>query len=368
MSTEGELRDHSPGADTDATPAAGAEALDASSDGGSRREVVRLTAVLWAVVVAFATVTLVRSEQVGIPLRDPNGAMFRGRLTSAVMVLVLLALGDAIVRTALSGWSWRGLIARLRTRWTSRRLLLVGSGLLAYHVVYVCYRNLKSWDAFNTPRDNDLLAFEKFLFLGHSPAVLLHDLLGSGTAAVVLAFIYRSFTYLVPLSVVGSLALIPRVRDAYVFLCSAVWVWILGVGSYYLVPTLGPFASAPGEFANLTRTRITGTQAEYLAERSHLLSNPSAGDAFASISAFASLHVGFTCMVLLVARHLRWRRTAAVLTVYLAAVMVSTIYFGWHFVVDDVAGVLLALTAVFLGRLMAQPRSRGRARSRATET
>ncbi len=321
----------------------------------SPENAVRLTATLWTVVVVFAVVTLLRSHQVGIPLRDPGGAMFRGRLASAVGLLVVLAVGDAVVRTMLGGWSWRGVAVRIRGAWSRQRIALVGSGLLAYHLVYVCYRNLKSWNAFRAQHDQALLAFDRSLFGGHSPAVLLHDLLGQDIAALVLAVVYKSFTYLVPASVVGTLALLPRVREAYVFLCSAIWIWILGVASYYLIPTLGPFASAPSEFAGLSSTPITSTQAEYLAERSHLLAAPGASDAFASIAAFASLHVAFTCMVLLMARYYGWRRTTITLAAYLAAVMVSTIYFGWHFVVDDVAGVLLAVLAVYLGRLMVYP-------------
>ena len=330
--------------------------------GISGREALRLTAWVWALAVVFASVALLRSEHLGIPLRDPDGAMFRVRLGKALTMLAVLAVADALVRGLRTGpvrWSWSDVGGHLRRRWTPQRVVLACSGLLAYHVVYVSYRNLKSWDSFNTPRDQDLLAMERWLLLGHSPAVLLHDLLGEGQAAVVLAVVYRSFTYLVPLSVVGTLALLPRVREAYVMLCSALWVWILGVASYYLVPSLGPFASAPEEFAGLRPTAITSTQAEYLAERAHFLADPHAGDAFVSISAFASLHVAFTCTVLLVARYYRWRRTTLVLTVYLAAVMVATVYFGWHFVVDDVAGVLLALAAFTLGRLMVDPVGRG---------
>lgn len=325
------------------------------------REALRLTSWVWALAAVFASVALLRSEHLGIPLRDPGGAMFRGRLTTAVTILVVLALADALVRGVRTGplrWSLPEAVRHLRRRWTPQRLLLVGSGLLAYHVVYVSYRNLKSWDALNTPRDPDLLAAERWLFLGNSPAVLLHDVLGHQQAAVVLAVVYRSFTYLVPLSVVGTLALLPRVREAYVMLCSALWVWILGLGSYYLVPSLGPFASAPEEFAGLRPTAITATQTKYLAERAHFLADPHAGDAFVSISAFASLHVGFTCTVLLVTRYYGWRRTSNVLAAYLAVVMVATVYFGWHFVVDDVAGVLLAGMAFTLGRLMVHPAGR----------
>ena len=42
---------------------------------------------------------------------------------------------------------------------------------------------------------------------------------------------------------------------------------------------------------------------------------------------------------------------ARVLAVYLVATMVATVYFGWHFVVDDIAGVLLALA----GRALRPP-------------
>jgi membrane-associated phospholipid phosphatase len=351
MSTDREIRDPAPSA-------AGAKRAD--DDVPEHAGAIRLTVTLWSVVLLFAAITFVRSEQIGIPLRDPDGAMFRARLTKALLFAVVFAVGDAVVRRGRAGWSGPGVMDRLRTRWTPQRIALVASGLLAYHVVYVCYRNLKSWDAFNTMRDAGLLQLEKTLFFGHSPAVLLHDLLGRDDAAHVLAAFYRSFAYLVPLSVVGTLVLVPRLRAGYVFLCSAIWIWILGVAAYYLVPTLGPFASAPGEFAGLTPTAITKTQAEYLAERQHLLANPAAGDAFASISAFASLHVAFTCMVLLMARYYRWRRTAIALGVYLAVVIVATVYFGWHFVVDDVAGILLAFAAVGLGRLMVQARDPGR--------
>jgi hypothetical protein len=243
----------------------------------------------------------------------------------------------------------------LRARWPWQRVVLALSGLLAYHVVYICYRNLKSWDVFNTVRDTELLAVDRWLFAGHSPAHLLHDLLGQHDAAYVLMFAYTSFTYLVPLSVVGSLVLVDRIRDAYVFVTAGMWVWVLGVGSYYLVPSLGPFASASEEFAGLPHTAITDTQAQYLGQRAHLLAHPGADHGFASISAFASLHVGFTCMVLLMLRYYGFRRAAHVLTGYLVVVMVATVYFGWHFVVDDVAGVLLAAAAVALARLVVRP-------------
>jgi membrane-associated phospholipid phosphatase len=148
---------------------------------------------------------------------------------------------------------------------------------------------------------------------------------------------------------------VDRIRDGYVFIASAIWVWILGVGSYYLIPSLGPFSSAPQDFAGLPHTMIQDTQATYMAQRAHLLAHPKAHDAFAQVSAFASLHVAITCFLLLMARYYRLRVATRVMTVYLAATMLATVYLGWHFAVDDLAGLVIAVVAVLLGRLMVHP-------------
>jgi len=316
---------------------------------------VRWIVPLWAVVAAFAIVTYVRSRQVDLPMRDPGGTIFTLRLATSLSLFVVLVLVDCTIRTRRRGWSFPRWVRTFRRRWTGERIFLVLSGLLAYHVVYACYRNLKSWIAFRDVHDEQLLRFDRDLFGGHSPAVLLHDLLGEDTAAHVLHVIYESFSWIVPVSFVAALVLVPRIKEGYVFLASAMWVWILGLASYYLIPSLGPFATAPEEFAGLARTGITETQEKYLAQRAHLLADPQAHDAFASISAFASLHVGFTCMILLMMHYYGFRLATRVMTVYLAVVMVSTIYLGWHFVVDVPAGVVVAYLAVRLGRLTVRP-------------
>jgi hypothetical protein len=311
---------------------------------------------LWGVVVAFAVITAVRSVQVGIPPRDPSGSIFTLRVALSLVLFLALAAVDAGIRLGRRGRNLRALGAELRRRWPKDRLILAVSGLLAYHIVYACYRNLKSWVAFREPLDDDLLRLDKTLLGGHSPAVVLHDIFGQHVAAHAFALIYESFSYLVPVSFVAALVFANRIREGYVFLASAIWIWILGLGSYYLIPSLGPFASASREFAGLDHTKITATQAEYMAERSQLLSHPAAADSFASISAFASLHVGFTCLILLMVRYYGFIRWARVMTVYLVAVMVSTVYLGWHFVIDVPAGVALACAAVLLGRLTIHPR------------
>ena len=123
--------------------------------------------------------------------------------------------------------------------------------------------------------------------------------------------IYESFSTLVTVAVVASMVFPTRIREGYVFIASALWVWILGVGSYYLIPSLGPFDSDPAASSpDLPHTMVQDTQARYMGQRAHLLAHPQAGDAFAQVSAFASLHVAVTCLLLLMARYYGLRRTS----------------------------------------------------------
>lgn len=303
---------------------------------------------LWAVVLGFLGAALVRSAQVDVPLRDPHGAFLVGRIALTAAVATGLVGLDGLFRTSRP-IGVRRTLATIRARWTPRRVLLAGAALLAYHLTYFGYHNLKSWDAFNAPRDAMLLQWDRWLFLGHSPAVLLHDLLGQHAAAWVLMAWYETFPTLVVVAFPAAVVLATRMRDAYASIAALVWVWILGTVSYYAVPSLGPFHSAPQEFAGLPHTMIQDTQARYLADRADLLAHPRAVDAFAQVSAFASLHVGVAAAILGIAWWHRLRRTTAVLTVFLVGTMVATVYLGWHFAVDDLAGLLIAALAWWLG-------------------
>jgi len=310
---------------------------------------------LWAVAAAFAVVTVARSMTVGIPLRDPHGSVLRLRFALSLGLFLVLVVLDAAARSGRPWWRPARVVAAVRLRWTWRRAALAISGLAAYHLVYFCYHNLKSWDAFNRPRDRMLLAWDRWLFLGHMPADVLHRVLGQHVAAYVLVVVYESFSTVVTVAVVAAVVLPARIRDGYVLLASGVCVWILGVASYYLVPSLGPFHSAPQHFAGLPHTMIQHTQATYMAQRAQLLADPGAGDAFAQVSAFASLHVALTTLLVLMARFYRLRRTTVVLGVLLLGTLVATVYWGWHFAVDDVAGVVIALVGAQLGRQLVYP-------------
>ena len=321
-----------------------------TADADEVRAAWRLAGRLWSVVAVFVVVGIARAVQVGIPFRDPHGAWLITRVGLTALVFVVLVAADGLVRAGRP-WSFARTRTQVRERWTPQRLGLAWVALLAYNVTYFTYHNLKSWDAFNAPRDDLLARWDRWLFAGHTPAVLLHDLLGQNAAAWTLQFWYETFGTLVIVAFPAAVVLAPRTKDAYAAIAAFVWVWILGTATYYLIPSLGPFHASPGDFAGLPHMSIQDTQSRYMAQRAYLLAHPHASDAYAQVSAFASLHVGVSATILGVAWWHRMRRTTAVMAVYLLGTLVATVYLGWHFAVDLPAGLLIAGLAWVLGPL-----------------
>ena len=93
----------------------------------------------------------------------------------------------------------------------------------------------------------------------------------------------------------------------------------------------------------------TGTaalQATLIYERHEAL----AGQAAQSIAAFASLHVSVVFTAALIAQLLHLPRLLRVaLWTFLGLTILATLYFGWHYVADDIAGVAIALVSFYVG-------------------
>ena len=217
----------------------------------------------WPLVVAFAIVAWARSRQVDIPFKDPHGKLFRAKLPDTAEFLLAFVVIDVVVRwlrgrtEGATLWSTRAPAGRRTAS------LMILAGLVAYFVVYFCYRNLKSWDVLNAPQGRHAPARGTG---GCSSATARPCCCTTCSARTsrrtLLTDLYESFSTLVTIALVAALAFTPTVRQAYVFVVSAMWVWILGVGSYYLIPSLGPFHAAPGRVRRADpHTSIQDTQA-----------------------------------------------------------------------------------------------------------
>ena len=322
-------------------------------------------------VVAVVTLVaaLLATRAAGVPLRDPDGVAGRRFVWVVCLVVALVGL-DVVVRAARRSGTLTPSRAAMRSvrreRWSWHRGVAVGSALVSFYVSYLAYRNLKSVVPLLRPGDlfdRQLADFERGLFGGNDPAALLHSLLGTGVQTQILSIVYVFFILFVPLSLAAAVVFSPNLPGGLFYATAASLNWPLGAASYLLLPALGPIYAEPAGFAHLPASDASALQGLLLDERLEFLRDPVASGAAQSIAAFASVHISmiFTAAV---AAHLLGmaRRLRIALWVLLAVTTAATIYLGWHYVIDDLVGVIIGLAALALARALTgfEPRTKRR--------
>lgn len=314
-----------------------------------------------SLALAFGLLTWALARREDLPLRDPDGIGGPPlvRLSAILAVFVLL---DILPRAAARAWKGRdlGIAVRAipavaRERWSRRRTALVLVGLFSFYITYVSYRNLKGFLPFLTTERHDagLLAFDKALFFGTDPAVILHTILGTGIASTVLSIVYVVYLAFIPISLAAALVWFGDMRRGLWYATALCLNWVLGTVSYYLLPSMGPAFVAPELFADLPPSSATSLQHALWVDRLQVLfhnSGSGAADSIAGIAAFASLHTSVVLTAALIAHLVKANKwLVRGLWLYLVLVILSTIYFGWHYLLDDVAGAVIGLLSVVIG-------------------
>jgi CDP-diacylglycerol--glycerol-3-phosphate 3-phosphatidyltransferase len=300
------------------------------------------------IAMAMALATAIVSLSDGLEVRDTD-KMLSTRILLVLGTFGFFILVDLVPRAIRHpGPIHRALPAVARARWNRRRVGAVALGFVSFYVTYLSYRNLKGFLPFLTDQDFDprLLSLDHSLFLGHDPGPLLHSLLGTGIAAHVLSSVYLFFLAFVPISLGAALIASSNPIPGLWYVTALGINWTLGVVSYLMLPSLGPVFVAPDRYSNLPETGTAALQHALIYERHEAL----AGQAAQSIAAFASLHVSVVFTAALIATLLHLPRLLRVaLWTFLGLTMVATLYFGWHYVVDDIAGLGIGAIAVLLG-------------------
>jgi hypothetical protein len=301
---------------------------------------------------------LLVTSAAGVPLRDPDHVAGRRLVMLVGLVAVLVAL-DIIVRAARRSGSRlppRAAMASVRReRWTRSRVIAVTSALVSFYVSYLAYRNLKSVVPLIRPElfDQQLAELDRSLFGGNDPAALLHDLLGTGVVMTqVVSASYMLFFVFIPGTLAFALVFTPNLQAGLFYATAQSLNWLLGAASYFLLPSLGPIYFDPAAFAHLPATGVSDLQSLLLDQRVEFLRDPATGLA-QSIGAFASLHVSIFFTGVLAAHLLGFGRSVRIgAWVLLGLTTIATVYLGWHYVLDDVGGVILGALALILARAL----------------
>jgi hypothetical protein len=316
----------------------------------------RAYGLLIGVALVMGLAAVIVSLSIGEGLRDPDGSLGPSWFRLPVMVLGAFAV-DVVPRSL---WRSRHRMssfpsqakALIDEHWTRERISLVVVGLVSFYVTYVSYRNLKNFLPRVTSVKHDILLdhIDKAIMFGSTPAVVLHNLLGETYAAHVLATVYLLFLPISPLSLIVYLVWSRNISYGYWYATAQGLAWMLGTISYYLLPTLGPNFAFPFRYHDLEETGVSSMLDSLWYSRMDVLTNPDRTNAIQSVAGFASLHIGiiltFALVVQYTVRHAWMRR---VVWVYFGLTTVSTLYFGWHYIADDVAGAAIAVFSVWLG-------------------
>lgn len=325
------------------------------------QESVSRRVVVAGPVVAIVTVlaALLATRAAGVSLRDPDHVGARRLAMVCCLALALVAL-DIVIRGVRRSDALRSSLTAMRSvrreRWTRNRGVAVGSALVSFYVTYVAYRNLKSVVPLLRPGelfDRQLADFDRIVFVGNDPAELLHTLLGTGIATQVLSTVYVAFVFLLPLSLAVALVFSPRLQGGLYYATALSINWTLGAASYFLLPARGPIYFAPAGFADLPDSHAAYLQGLLLDQRHEFLADPSAPGAAQNIAAFASLHCSLLFTAAMAAHLLGLARGLRMgLWVLFAVSAVATVHLGWHYVIDDVAGVVIGLVALGLAGVL----------------
>ena len=248
----------------------------------------------------------------------------------------------------------RGALRWLTSRnWFEIVLLRVPFAFLLMSVVAHVYLNFKV----NIPNfapyswDHAFAEIDRLLFLGNDPWVITHWVLSSLDATIFLDNLYLLWFNLLKLGVLSVAVLPMRNHTRLTFLLAYGLSWIIGgvllaiilpaAGPVYMEritgdPTFAPLMDLLYQYSQLTEVKALGVQ-EFLWEG---YTNPDVDPL--GISAFPSLHLEMaatsTLLGFAVSRVIGWT-----LVVYTAALLVGSVHLGWHYAIDGIAGIALAI-------------------------
>ncbi|HXI12330.1 MAG TPA: phosphatase PAP2 family protein [Thermoanaerobaculia bacterium] len=271
--------------------------------------------------------------------------------------VILMSVAGVAGRSlwAVARGSFQNYWLAIRTRdWVmlSVRLCILQMAMMTF------YSLLKLFIPLFNPRsfDRELWELDRLLFFGFSPNSFLLELFKSPALLRFIDFVYSRIFFGVVL--LASPFIISRTDSSHrvAFFIGNSVLWSIAVLIYILIPSIGPIYRFPEVFA--------GTDAFFPHSRNFqilLMKNyiafvrvleglaPAHLSLSFGVAAFPSMHVGFESFVAM------WlsresRRVGALVWLLTGITIIGSVATGWHYLVDAIAGLLLAWLCFLLAR------------------
>jgi hypothetical protein len=245
----------------------------------------------------------------------------------------------------------RSYLAVIRTRaWIADTLRLIVFG----GMVVVVYGWIKLVVPIYHPRlfDPELWELDRALFFGIAPSAFFLDVFGAHVFLRVIDWAYANIFFASASIAYAWVLSHPERRLRIAFANGNALLWICGGWLYLLLPSLGPALRFPDIwFARSEALRLTqGLQAILMRNYQNVIRAAHGGSITEpirivfGIGAFPSLHVAFQMYVFLWARRV-WRAGQVLFGVFAFVIFLGSMITGWHYLIDSLAGLLMAYLA-----------------------
>ena len=320
---------------------------------------ITLGVAYWFLLAAQAIFVATVLGLIGMPRQqvwDPFLARYRGKARRVIPPLVYFAIlawattgVKALVLTVdtLALLELRDRLRRPELRHAAAAALAPAAYLFVGFLMVLAYNCAIVSARFNFAYDPALAAIDRFLLHGHSVWDLVHWAVGTFPLVFfrALEFIYFGMFPQIGATIV-LLALGDGKTRALQFVGTILMSYYLALAIFYLWPAQGPYYLCPAHFsrfpASLQSYHLQKTLIPHALALWH-------HEPIARIS--TDYFIGFPCMhivqPLIVIWFLRrWKRIVMVLGVYDVVLVVAVLLLEMHYVVDFLAGLLVAALAI----------------------
>ena len=300
------------------------------------------------VLVNFGLIYLLTAPNTNAVLETLPSVM--AQMSVSLLLQICAGVVIRLIVGAIRG-GWREYLAVIRKpAWIVETVRMLIIGALVVHV----YCWIKTALPLLHPRlfDQELWDFDRAIFFGISPNIFALNLFSNHT---LLRFVDATYGNIFVASVFIAFAYFlsaPSRRLRIAFVTTNAAMWIIGAWLYMALPSLGPAYRFPDVWFQYSADFVRTQQLQALLWKNYAEviklrlpgGRPGNVNIILGIAAFPSMHVAFQTFVFLWFRRL-WTWGQVTFALFAFVIFLGSLLTGWHYLIDSLAGLLLAWAA-----------------------